>query len=407
MKLTFIYLFIPLFLLLLSCQKSNKEISNVQEIDCSFDESMTIKMSEITDSIEIVPLETKEESFIGMASKIKTYNRKYYIGTGMPQINKILVFNANGEYITQLDKVGAGPDEYTEIKDFIILNDSIIALTTHADPRILMYNIYNKQCILNKRITAYPTNIISDKNSLYLLCKSLKLHNAPETKEKATNPDMIQKYNLKGEFVGSLFPADEIIQNKINYINPSQSFYADKEDLYFSYPWCDTIYSIQDKQATPVFFLNYGEKRIPEQAFQEVENIMDIMKRIHENEGIFLGDNYEVHADYVYVGFEDTEENNYLLLYNRKNKTVIKGCRLVDDLLCKGNVYKLKSAKSIHDGILTWSIEMDEFKDFYERLKSHPDKYNAFRIKYKQLIPILEDVKGDENPILINMKIKL
>lgn len=407
MKLTFIYLFIPLTLLLPSCQKSNKEISNVQEIDCSFDESMTIKMSEITDSIEIVPLETKEESFIGMACQIETYNRKYYIGTGMPQINKILVFNANGEYITQLNKVGVGPDEYTEIKDFIILNDSIIALTTHADPRILMYNIYNKQCILNKRITAYPANIISDKNSLYVLCKSLKLHNTPETKEKVTNPDMIQKYNLEGEFVGSLFPADEIIQNKINYITPSQSFYADKEDLYFSYPWCDTIYSIQDKRATPVFFLNYGKKRIPEQAFQEVENIMDIMKCIHENEGLFLRNNYEIHADYVYVGFEDTEENNYLLLYNRKNKTVIKGCRLVDDLLCKGNVYKLKSAKSIHDGILTWSIEMDEFKDFYERLKSHPDKYNAFRIKYKQLIPILEDVKGDENPILINMKIKL
>ena len=103
MKLTFIYLFIPLTLLLPSCQKSNKEISNVQEIDCSFDESMTIKMSEITDSIEIVPLETKEESFIGMACQIETYNRKYYIGTGMPQINKILVFNANGKYITQLD----------------------------------------------------------------------------------------------------------------------------------------------------------------------------------------------------------------------------------------------------------------------------------------------------------------
>ncbi len=42
MKLTFIYLCIPFTLLLLSCQKSNKEISNVQEIDCSFDESMTI-----------------------------------------------------------------------------------------------------------------------------------------------------------------------------------------------------------------------------------------------------------------------------------------------------------------------------------------------------------------------------
>ena len=27
--------------------------------------------------------------------------------------------------------------------------------------------------------------------------------------------------------------------------------------------------------------------------------------------------------------------------------------------------------------------------------------------EYKQLIPILENAKGDENPILINMKIKL
>ena len=89
MKLTFIYLFIPLFLLLLSCQKSNKEISNVQEIDCSFDESMTIKLSEITDSIEIVPLETKEESFIGMACQIKTYNRKYYIGNPEGECRKI------------------------------------------------------------------------------------------------------------------------------------------------------------------------------------------------------------------------------------------------------------------------------------------------------------------------------
>ena len=168
-----------------------------------------------------------------------------------------------------MDKVGVGPDEYTEIKDFVILNDSIIALTTHADPRILMYNIYNKQCILNKRITAYPANIISDKNSLYVLCNSLKLHNAPETKKKVLKSRHDTKYNLKGEFVGSLFPADEIIQNKINYINPSQSFYADKEDLYFSYPWCDTIYSIQDKRATPVFFLNYGKKEYPNKHFKK------------------------------------------------------------------------------------------------------------------------------------------
>ena len=32
-----------------------------------------------------------------------------------------------------------------------------------------------------------------------------------------------------------------------------------------------------------------------------------------------------------------------------------------------------------------------------------PNEYN----EYKRLIPILEDAKGDENPILINMMIKL
>lgn len=49
-----IYIFIGLCILLPSCQEDkNKEVSNVQEIDCSFDKSMTIKMSEITDSIEL------------------------------------------------------------------------------------------------------------------------------------------------------------------------------------------------------------------------------------------------------------------------------------------------------------------------------------------------------------------
>ena len=69
-----------------------------------------------TENYAITPLETTPECLIGEISKIKKFDGHYYITSSNNQT--IMHFNEQGKFVSALDKLGQGPDEYERIEDF-------------------------------------------------------------------------------------------------------------------------------------------------------------------------------------------------------------------------------------------------------------------------------------------------
>lgn len=82
--------------------------------------------------------------------------------------------------------------------------------------------------------------------------------------------------------------------------------------------------------------------------------------------------------------------------------------KFIQVLLILGVLGSLNACQHAKKESLSQSIQIDlESEQVQDSLAFSlfvdPNEYN----EYKRLIPILENAKGDENPILINMKIKL
>ena len=117
-------LFCIFFILLLgSCQAKqpkqrtirNGESESSLEIDLLRNDK--ISAFELFDKIEIIPLETIEESLLNdPLRKIVLHNDKFYVFDDKQQV--IVVFNSAGKFIERIDKRGQGKGEYINLYDF-------------------------------------------------------------------------------------------------------------------------------------------------------------------------------------------------------------------------------------------------------------------------------------------------
>lgn len=92
-----------------------------------------VKISEITDEIHYVPLETKPESLISDPAKIRITDNLIFVKNRNPQSLK--VFDYNGNFVTDIGKNGNGPGEYTRFISFGIdeINKVIVVFNAFPD----------------------------------------------------------------------------------------------------------------------------------------------------------------------------------------------------------------------------------------------------------------------------------
>lgn len=89
------------------------------------DECGAVKLSEVLSSHVLVPLETTEESLVGEVMKIVKENGMYYLACDW---KNILMFDGDGKYRGQIDRIGAGPGEYRHVVDFDVQGERIAVL---------------------------------------------------------------------------------------------------------------------------------------------------------------------------------------------------------------------------------------------------------------------------------------
>lgn len=138
------YLIVISTILVYSCHKKNNSVSDygVPQSTISFnfknDQTKYDALFNLIDSIEVVKLETNNESLIGSISKV-LFDENYIYILDEYQSNSIFKFTKTGYFVLKISNTGKGPGEYLSLSDFILQSNKLVLLDD-ASPKIMYYS---------------------------------------------------------------------------------------------------------------------------------------------------------------------------------------------------------------------------------------------------------------------------
>jgi len=111
-----ILIWITLLIFGCSSEKPNKEFKII-DLENSIGKSKAVYLSEIAESIEYIPLETRKESIVGQILSDRLKLEDNLIVIEFAGNRNLKIFQRDGKFVDTLNKVGNGPDEVLTISD--------------------------------------------------------------------------------------------------------------------------------------------------------------------------------------------------------------------------------------------------------------------------------------------------
>ena len=217
-----------LVLALGACSEPIKENSNVIQMD--IENAQPMNLADFVESIQLVPLETTDESLIKQIRRMVMQDGKVYIQN---DLQNVLVFDENGKFLLSTAKrLGQGPEDYFMMTSMDVTDDGLISI--YEGFRIQEYDMNLK--LVNSYFPQMPDSIHSAQE----MRKHIKL-------DKDTY--LFRDYEYTSYYSAS---KDSVFGIKHEYYHPKS--YAIVNDLrllkhdgeiYFSPSYiCDTLYRV-------------------------------------------------------------------------------------------------------------------------------------------------------------------
>ena len=377
------YIFIVLGVFFAStfmCTKPKELNACVIEID--LDKSKQISFTDWFDSIQVVPLETNDQSIIGLSVDVVLNDNLIYINDG--RTATILVFDKNGKFINSTSHLrGQGPNQYISIIGFDI-DDLTGNLLIFDAVKIRIYNAnlepVNEYDTPNELWKSSKFKSISNDTFLFYNHdrEDDTLVNVFSIKEKR----IIKKicpFEMGGE-AKKMASANHLLFYKNNDIICFKTRFPNNKVYYF-----DSI---------KVDFFPKIEFKIKQKEFTSSELIKD------QDEQYYRGMAYSSEK-YAFI-CDILESDKYyfsLILYrkkgyiNRYDKKFGKN-QVVDFMFSDG--ISLFNPILTNDNVIYTTIDASMIREFIENSKYLSEKYKN----------LLENISEEDNPYIVKFFIK-
>jgi len=298
--------------LCISCSSKQKGSNTNIKKDYFIDLEKKVKgeMSylDIFKRIELIPLETSNESLINSIDKILRFNGKFYILD--KKQHQVLIFNQNGGFEKKINKLGRGPGEYQNIQDieinrftnnievmepwgvisvFDTLGNFVEKYRLPPSVRAVHYFIH-----INKDTIVFYTN--SEKNRLTFFSK--------------TQNRLITKYHEIPEWISRNTP-----------LNPSRSpFFLYKDTINFYEVFANNVFYIKGCDLKLKYSWDFGKHNFS-------------YKDLPEGKSVQFYKDFLINSEYAFNFFYNIENEKYIvtsfifnnrpysLLLDKKTKT--------------------------------------------------------------------------------------
>lgn len=267
-----------------SCRKDVSSSSKLsfETIKCQFSRGINLKLSDFAESVDLIPLETIDPSLIGTVGDLKVCKDRYYIGSASMYTDKIVIFDTNGKFIHKFDKRGMGPDEYLDIQDFSLLDENKMLMVSYDNFRLYLYDLLKDSCLFSRQLEVYPLSLLVKDKRILLFNIGCQV----KATDYQSSNGFLQDYDLEGNLISTYLNLDDEARKKINGILPMQTFNQCDGKVYFRYSFCDTLYEIKNHTLLPAFYMNFGDKKIPSDAFKNatrhIDSTFGVVKKIKE-----------------------------------------------------------------------------------------------------------------------------
>jgi hypothetical protein len=339
----------------------------------------------------------KDNSFIYLESipnsAINEVNKLLFCDEKLIILDKrqktLLVFGEDGRFISKIDNIGNGPDEYLQINDFCVSENtkSIFALVVAGIHKTMVHEYGLDGRLKNKfSIPFIGYNIGTFDN--YLAFYSDYSSNSP----KDFNIHITTK---ECRVLGEYFPCKNRSQG---WGLPAEAFTQCDDQLFYHPIFCDTVYRFSgSKPLEPYIILKDKESSHADQYLDlymnsSMEKYMEYVEKnpfrqffkliITEDSIFFNSDHQGIDENYVF----NTRSSTLHLFKGGDYLSLLKTSPL---LVHKKQLITITNPYEIHNFINT----------VQKRISSK--KYEEFKSENKDLIEIFEHTSPNNNPVII------
>lgn len=236
-------------LLMTSC---NQQIINRDSTVCKIDLKKTISPSfyDYFSRVEMIPLETSENSLIKYVGERIYHDSKYYILDTFQK--KILVFDENGNFLYDINKYGNGPGEYTELYSFYFnpFTGDLDLLSPMGG--ILRYDSlgqnFKEKIPLPLTVPAVHQFIALDKDT-YLLFSDSREGN------KMVVYNIVQR-----KIISELYNLPKFLLFNTFYHHTYSPFYVCEGKVHFVQSYNGDVFTFESNSLIPKYHWDFGEQ---------------------------------------------------------------------------------------------------------------------------------------------------
>ena len=254
-----IFVNILIIIIFAGCVSESKQAEEIIPIDiyAGLDNPREMKLSEIADDVELIKLESTNESYLQFFEDIHISEEYIITKDSYSGKGKVLIFNRQGEFLHSIGNIGKGPGEYISCTKYAVnLDKAQIVIADEVSKKLIAYSFDGKfirESSLGNFGYSYSFMDIKflDNNNLVLL-----MGHDPVIENPFYS---IRVYDAELKIKDKLFRRTEteskniyFHRSQINFVNNNIFFY---EQLY------DTIYRISpDLSVRPEYYFSIFKK---------------------------------------------------------------------------------------------------------------------------------------------------
>lgn len=203
------------------------------------------KWENIFKEVEVIPLEFNSESMLSSIDKIIFQDRQYLVLD--KKTNIIYKFDSKGKYISKLDKLGEGPDEYFPISDFNInpYSGNIELTSIYGLFYIYDINFSWLETIEIQEVSSINKFEYLDKDIITLYCSNDRNYNL--WLYSRSSKDYVNKLSMPQSIFESF--GGTMLNNPLANSSTGQ---------FYCVPFINSIYSIKQEGATLQYVWDFG-----------------------------------------------------------------------------------------------------------------------------------------------------
>ncbi|WP_157257481.1 6-bladed beta-propeller [Dysgonomonas macrotermitis] len=368
------------FVFFFSCTREKRNIDiKIEKIEINTDKVVgEINLLEMIDSISYIPI-TTDSILIGEVTDFVVSNDKFFI-LDRKKSHSIFIIERDGENLIQIDREGAGPEEYISPRTITIDEENrYLLILCDKSKRIQTYD-FEGNFINTRRINCYSSLIAKTQTGNIVYYLDYLPHEDFYKESSYPNLILLGKKNklLDAEaYFDSSFESTNLWKSKKGFSKP----YSDTISINPDHS--NIVYYVSNDKITPRYYIDCGKYNIDEGYNEEV--LMKPLKspedlsKMSEKYGLIMS--YKESSDYIYV---------LLLLQGEYSHTIFSKRT--------GNS---RSFRAVQGAPLDFGHGYISGNKFYTLVEPSTLKRYAEELKDSKLLEIANKVNDFDNPVII------